>query len=77
MLKLDDCGGAGHGHLPAEAGDCFPVRPANPRKWDLPVPESFRKTLFAKTVTIFANTETLFAKTATHSAGTVTQSSLY
>ena len=30
VRKLDDGGGAGHGHLPAAAGDRFPVRPDIP-----------------------------------------------
>ena len=63
VRELDNGGGAGQGHLSAAAGDRFFLRPVIPRKWDLPVPDSFRKTLFAKT--------------GTHSARPVTQSALY
>ena len=63
VRELDNGDGAGKGHLPAAAGDRLFLRPVIPGKWDLPVPDSFRKTLFAKT--------------ATHSAGPVTQSALY
>ena len=63
MCELDNGGGAGQGHLPAAVGDTLFLRPLIPGKWDLPVTDSFRKTLFAKT--------------ATHSAGPVTQSALY
>ena len=77
VLEFYNSGEVGHGHLPAATGDRLPVRPANPGKWDLPVPDSIRKTLLAKTVTLFAKTVILFAKTETHSAGPVTQSALY
>ena len=63
VLELDKGGGAGQGHLPAAAGDRLFLRPVIPGKWDLPVTDSFRKTLFAKT--------------AAHSARPVTQSVLY
>ena len=43
----DNGGGAGHGFLPAEAGDRFPVRPVSPGKWDLSVPDLICKPLFA------------------------------
>ena len=63
VCELDNGGGSGQGHLPIAVGDSLFLRPVIPGKWDLPVPDSFRKTLFAKT--------------ATHSARTVTQSALY
>ena len=63
VCQLDNGDGAGQVHLSAAAGDRLFLRPVIPGKWDLPVPDSFRKTLFAKT--------------ATHSAGPVTQSALY
>ena len=62
VYELDDGGRAGHRHLPAAAGDRFPVRSANLGKWDLPVPDSIRKTLFAKIVTLFSKTVNLFLK---------------
>ena len=60
---------AGRKHLPAEAGDHFPVRFIYPVKWDLPMTDLIDKTLLAKTAAHFP-------KTATHSAGPVTQSAL-
>ena len=62
VCQLDNGDEAGQVHLSAAAGDRLFFRPVIPGKWDLPVPDSFRKTLFAKT--------------ATHSAGPVTQSAL-
>ena len=70
VRELDDGGGAGHGHLLAAGGDCLRVITTNPGKWDLPVPDSMRKPLFAKTAAHFE-------KSATHSAGPVTQSALH
>ena len=63
MRELDNGNKAGEGHLPTAAGNCLFLRPVILGKWDLPVPDSFRKTLFAKT--------------ATHSARPVTQSAIY
>ena len=58
MREVDNGGGAGHGHIPAKAEDCFPVRPVNPGKWDLSVLDSMRKTLFKQTAAHFAKTAT-------------------
>ena len=51
--ELDNGGGTGHRYLPAAAVICFSVRPANPRKWDLPVLDSIFRTLSAMTATLF------------------------
>ena len=72
VLEFYNSGEVGHGHLPAATGDRLPVRPANPGKWDLPVPDSIRKTHFGKTVTLFGKTLTLFTKTVTRFAKSVT-----
>ena len=63
VCELNKGGGAGNGHLPAAVGDSHFLRPVIPGIWDLPVPDSFRKTLFAKT--------------GTHSVRPVAQSALY
>ena len=63
VCELDSGGGAGQGHLPAAVGDSLFLRPVIPGKWDLPVTDSFCKTLFAKT--------------GTHSARPIAQSALY
>ena len=84
VCELDNGGRAGHGHLPAEAGDCFLVRPGNPGngtcQFGTQSSKLFLQRLYffvAKTVIIFVKTVTFFAKTTTHSAGPVTQSALY
>ena len=46
--------------------------PKIPGKWDHKVPDSFRKTLFAKTVNLSAKTATHSARTVTHFARPVT-----